>query len=118
MGELESGNSLHWVKLWEVFEEEEEEDSWWGGGGCVGGGAWGRGGGVEVVGLRAVWVQWRKKAQENSGIRGVVVLSFGCFFWWRGGLFCLFIWFCKYRGEQNRRGGDLFTDKKDAAVPL
>lgn len=68
MGELERGN-LHCVKLCEVLEEEDEEDS-----GCAcavgvfcgGAGAWGSGGGVEVVGLSTVCVHWRKKPQENN----------------------------------------------------
>lgn len=84
MGECGSGN-LHCVKLWEAEEDEDddEESGWegrlgvgrsWGGGGSGGSeddrgkvGEWG-----VLVGLRTVWVQWRKKPQEKSW-----VLSFG-----------------------------------------
>ena len=52
----------------EEEEEEEDEGSCW----CccrrvIGGGGGGDGGAV-AVGLRAVWVQWRKKPQEKRWV--------------------------------------------------
>lgn len=92
-GEVERGN-LHWVKDWEVdVEEDEDEDDEGGfvpvivgGGGGGGGGDGGTGGSrgwwegdVGVVGLGEGWVvvQWRKKAQEKSGLGWALSLG-----WW------------------------------------